>query len=72
MWRKCGWDTHKDVTDQYAEKLGEDVKYRRKWCERIGLGLANPDRLRLLGTWSCSSSRLNESPSTGVLAKDNT
>jgi len=26
---------HKDLTDQYAEQLLEDVKYRRKWCERI-------------------------------------
>jgi len=27
--------THKDLTDQYAEQLREDVKYRRKWCEKI-------------------------------------
>ena len=25
---------HKDLTNQYAEQLGEDVKYRREWCER--------------------------------------
>jgi hypothetical protein len=33
---------HKDLTDQYAEQLREDVKYRRKWCERIGLGFYSP------------------------------
>jgi hypothetical protein len=31
---------HEDLTDQYAEQLREDVKYRRKWCEKIGLGFA--------------------------------
>jgi integrase len=29
---------HKDLTDQYAEQLREDVK----WCERIGLGFVLP------------------------------
>src|SRR5207244_12234498 len=26
---------HKDLTDQYAEQLREDVKYRREWFEKI-------------------------------------
>jgi len=30
--------THKDLTDQYAEQLRQDVQYRRKWCDEIGLG----------------------------------
>jgi hypothetical protein len=29
---------HKDLTDQYAKQLREDVKSCRKWCEKIGLG----------------------------------
>jgi integrase len=33
---------HKDLTDQYAEQLREDVKYRREWCEKIGLGFVLP------------------------------
>jgi Phage integrase family len=33
---------HKDLTDQYAEQLREDVKYRREWCEKIGLGFSLP------------------------------
>jgi integrase len=33
---------HKDLTDQYAEQLPEDVKYRHKWCEEIGLGFILP------------------------------
>jgi len=32
----------KDLTDQYAEQLREDLKYRCKWCERIGLGFVLP------------------------------
>ncbi len=44
---------HKDFTDQYAEQLLEDVKYRREWCEKIGLGfdlptnLSQPSQLKL-------------------------
>jgi hypothetical protein len=33
---------HKDLTDQYAEQLHEDVKYRREWCDKIGLGFDLP------------------------------
>jgi len=33
---------HKDLTDQFAEPLREDVKYRRKWCENIRLGFDPP------------------------------
>ena len=33
---------HKDLTDQYAEQLRENVKYRREWCEKIGLGFDIP------------------------------
>jgi len=38
---------HKDLTDQYADQLLEDVQYRRKWCDKIGLGfnLANHSQL---------------------------
>ena len=38
---------HKDLTDQYAEQLREDVEYRREWCDKIGLGftLANHSQL---------------------------
>jgi hypothetical protein len=37
-----GTRAHKDLTDQYAEQLCEDVKYRRKWCEKIGVGFVLP------------------------------
>ena len=33
---------HKDLTDQYAEQLREDVKYRCQWCKKIGLGFVLP------------------------------
>jgi integrase len=33
---------HKDLTDRYAEQLREDLKYRREWCEKIGLGFVLP------------------------------
>jgi integrase len=39
---------HKDLTDQYAEQLREDVKYRRKWCEKIGLGFVLPPNVSQL------------------------
>ena len=39
---------HKDLTDQYAEQLGEDVKYRREWCEKIGLGFVLPTNVSQL------------------------
>lgn len=38
---------HRDLTDQYAEQLREDVEYRREWCERIGLGFALPSYSQL-------------------------
>ena len=38
---------HKDLTDQYAEQLREDVEYRREWCEKIGLGFQLPDYSQL-------------------------
>jgi hypothetical protein len=39
---------HKDLTDQYAEQLREDVKYRREWCEKIGLGFVLPTNVSQL------------------------
>ena len=39
---------HKDLTDQYAEQLREDVKYRREWCEKIGIGFALPTNVSQL------------------------
>jgi len=39
---------HKDLTDQYAEQLREDVKYRRNWCEKIGLGFILPTNVSQL------------------------
>jgi integrase len=39
---------HKDLTDQYAEQQREDVKYRRKWCEKIGLGFVLPTNVSQL------------------------
>lgn len=38
---------HKDLTDQYAEQLREDVKYRREWCDKIGLGFDLPNYSQL-------------------------
>jgi len=38
---------HKDLTDQYAEQLREDVEYRCEWCEKIGLGFQLPDYSQL-------------------------
>ena len=38
---------HKDLTDQYAEQLREDVDYRREWCEKIGLGFNLPNHSQL-------------------------
>ena len=38
---------HKDLTDQYAEQLREDVEYRRKWCDKIGLGFNLPNHSQL-------------------------
>src|SRR6266566_4423688 len=40
--------THKDLTDQYAEQLREDVKYRLKWCEKIRLGFVLPTNVSQL------------------------
>jgi hypothetical protein len=37
-----------NLTDQYAEQLREDVKYRRKWCEKIGLGFVLPTNVSQL------------------------
>jgi hypothetical protein len=34
---------HKDLTDQYAEQIREDVEYRREWCDKIGLGFNLPN-----------------------------
>jgi hypothetical protein len=33
---------NKDVTDKYSEQLKDDVEYRRKWAERVGLGFVVP------------------------------
>ena len=38
---------HKDLTDQYAEQLREDVEYRREWCDKIGLGFNLPNYSQL-------------------------
>ena len=38
---------HKDLTDQYAEQLREDMQYRRKWCDKIGLGFNLPNHSQL-------------------------
>ena len=43
-----GTRAHKDLTDQYAEQLREDVKYRRKWCEKIGLSFVLPTNVSQL------------------------
>ena len=34
------WIGHanKDVTDEYAEQLKQDVEYRQVWVEKVGLG----------------------------------
>jgi hypothetical protein len=36
------WIGHanKDVTDKYAEQLKNDVEYRKKWAEKVGLGFS--------------------------------
>jgi integrase len=38
------WIGHanKDVADKYAEQLKEDVEYRHKWAEKVGLGFVVP------------------------------
>jgi integrase len=38
---------HKDLTDQYAEQLREDLEYRREWCDKIGLGFDLPNYSQL-------------------------
>ena len=39
---------HKDLMDQYAEQLREDVKYRRECREKIGLGFFLPTNVSQL------------------------
>lgn len=38
------WIGHanRDVTDKYSEQLKDDVEYRRKWAEKVGLGFVVP------------------------------
>ena len=48
------WIGHanKEATDKYAEQLQEDVGYRRKWAEKVGLGfiLGSSNVVRMKGT----------------------
>jgi hypothetical protein len=59
---------HKDLTDQYAEQLREDVKYRRKWCEKIGLGFVLPTNVSQLSQPSFGESDLKRIEETASCA----
>ena len=52
---------HQDLTDQYAEQLREDVKHRRKWCEKIGLGFVLPTNVSQLSATKTRCDRFKES-----------
>ena len=48
-----------DMSTRYGKQLVEDVKYRKLWAEKVGLGFELPEASELLSDVSCATCATN-------------